>query len=63
MTSAWTNQRPYRPSFVHAFYNWLDRLPIADWLFIVLLFPAVGIAQHLVAWSRGMLSRGNSATT
>ena len=58
MTSARASQRPYRPSFIHAFYNWLDRLPIADWLFIVLLFPAVGIAQHLVAWSRGMLSPG-----
>ena len=58
MTAARAGHRPYRPNFIHAFYSWLDRLPIADWLFIVLLFPAVGIAQHLVAWSRGMLSPG-----
>lgn len=58
MTAVRAGHGPYRPNFIHAFYNWLDRLPIADWLFIVLLFPAVGIAQHLVAWSRGMLSPG-----
>jgi hypothetical protein len=58
VTAAGAGHRPYRPNLIHTFYNWLDRLPIADWLFIVLLFPAVGIAQHLVAWSRGMLSPG-----
>jgi len=58
VTAATVSQRPYRASFIHAFYNWLDRLPIPDWLFIVLLVPAVGIAQHLVAWNRGMLSPG-----
>ena len=58
VTAATAGHRMYRPNFIHAFYNWLDRLPIADWLSIVLLFPAVGIVQHLVAWSRGMLSPG-----
>ncbi len=58
MTADRAGQRPYRPSFIHAFYNLLDRLPTADWLLIVLLFPAVGIAQHLVAWNRAMLSPG-----
>jgi hypothetical protein len=58
VSAAKGNQKPYRPFFIHAFYNWLDRLPIPDWFFLVLLFPAVGIAQHLVAWSRGMLSPG-----
>lgn len=58
MADTKATQRLYRPSFIHAFYRWLDRLPIPDWLFVILLFPAVGIAQHLVAWSRGMLSPG-----
>ena len=58
MTAARAGQRPYRPNAIHAFYDWLDRLPIPDWLFFVLLLPAVGIAQHLVAWGRGLLSPG-----
>jgi hypothetical protein len=58
LTAARVSQRPYRPNFIHAFYGWLDRLPIPDWLFIVLLFPTVGIAQHLVGWGRGLLSPG-----
>jgi len=44
LTIETVRQRPYSPSFIHAFYNWLDRLPIPDWLFLVLLFPAVDYA-------------------
>ncbi len=51
-------QRPYPPNFIHAFYAWLDRLPIPSWLSIVLLVPMVGIAQHLVAWRNGALAPG-----
>jgi hypothetical protein len=46
---------PYRPNFIHAFYGWLDRLPLPDWLMLAILIPLVGLAQHLVAWSRGLL--------
>ena len=58
MTTDTVVERPYRPNFIHAFYAWLDRLPIPAWLFFVLLIPVVGIAQHLVAWSRGLLDPG-----
>lgn len=58
-TSEGESQRPYRPNPIHASYHWMDRLPIPDWLFIFLLFPAIGIAQHLVAWNRGLLSTGD----
>src|SRR4030067_528407 len=51
-------QSPYSPSFIHAFYAWLDRLPIPAWLFLDLLIPINGIAQHLVAWRKGALAPG-----
>ena len=51
-------RRPYPPNFIHAVYAWLDHLPIPAWLFFVLLIPLVGIAQHLVAWSKGALAPG-----
>jgi hypothetical protein len=52
------NRRSYPPSFIHAFYAWLDRLPIPSWLFFGLLIPMIGIAQHLVAWRDGALAQG-----
>jgi hypothetical protein len=36
----------------------LDRLPIPAWLFFVVLFPLVGLAQHLAAWRKGALAPG-----
>ncbi len=50
--------RPYRPNFMHALFDWVDRLPIPAWLTFVLLVPLVGLAQHLVAWGRGLLAVG-----
>ena len=58
VTTDTIGRRPYPPSFIHAFYAWLDRLPIPAWLFLVLLIPIVGIAQHLVAWRKGALAPG-----
>ena len=58
MTTDTVGRRPYSPSFIHAFYSWLDRLPIPAWLLLVLLIPMVGIAQHLVAWRKGALAPG-----
>ena len=58
MTTDTASRRPYPPSFIHAFYAWLDSLPIPAWLFFVLLIPIVGIAQHLVAWRKGALAPG-----
>jgi hypothetical protein len=49
---------PYRPNFIHSFYDWLDRLPIPGWLFLVLLIPIIGLAQHAVGWTRGLLTPG-----
>jgi hypothetical protein len=51
-------KEPYSPNFILAFYNWLDRLPNPDWLFFVLLIPLIGLAQHLVAWNKGLLTPG-----
>jgi hypothetical protein len=51
-------RRPYPPCFIHAFYAWLDRLPIPAWLSLSLLIPIIGVAQHLVAWRKGALAPG-----
>src|SRR4030067_148543 len=58
VTTDTVGRRPYSPSFIHAFYAWLDRLPIPAWLFLGLLIPLVGIAQHLVVWRKGALAPG-----
>lgn len=50
--------KPYRPNFVHLFFDWLDRLPLPAWVSLLILFPVVGLAQHLVAYGRGFLSPG-----
>ncbi len=58
LTANPASRRPYAPHFIHAFYNWLGRLPLPDWLVIVLLILTVGFIQDLVAWRKGLLSQG-----
>jgi len=36
----------------------VDRLPIPNWLLFLLLFLFIGLIQHVVAWSKGMLATG-----
>ena len=50
--------RPYRPFFLHAFMDWLYRLPIPAWLIYALVLPVLGLGQHLYAWNIGALPRG-----
>jgi len=50
--------KPYKPNFLHLLFDWLDRLPLPAWVSVLILFPVVGLAQHLVAYSRGFLSPG-----
>lgn len=58
MSTITLDEKPYQPNFIQAFFNWLDRLPLPSWLSLLLLFPLVGIVQHLVAYSKGMLALG-----
>jgi hypothetical protein len=58
MRTVTLEDKPYQPNFIHALFNWLDRLPMPPWLFILLLFPFVGIVQHLVAYGKGLLAWG-----
>ena len=51
-------RRTYSPSPIHAFYAWLDRLPLPAWLLFLLLLPGIGLAQHIVAWRKGALGPG-----
>jgi hypothetical protein len=50
--------KPYKTNFVHLFIDWLDRLPLPAWVSLLILFPVVGVVQHLVAYGRGFLSPG-----
>ena len=31
--------KPYKPNFVHLFFDWLDRLPLPAWVSVLILFP------------------------
>jgi len=58
MSSPKSEQKPYKPNFVHSLFEWLDRLPLPAWVSVLLLFPVVGLVQHLVAYGRGFLTPG-----
>ncbi|MEJ2757604.1 MAG: hypothetical protein P8046_03890 [Anaerolineales bacterium] len=58
MDSSIVENKPYPPNFIHRLYDLLDRLPLPTWLTLLLLFPLIGIVQHLVAYNRGFLAPG-----
>ena len=58
MNLAQLENKPYKPNFVHSFFDWLDRLQLPAWVSLLILFPVVGLVQHLVAYGRGFLSPG-----
>jgi len=50
--------KPFRPNPIHRFYDWLDRLPIPMWVFYPLILLLFGLTFNFLAWSRGLLPRG-----
>ena len=49
---------PYRPSWIHRFFAWVDRLPVPAWSFYLFLLFIGAAVQHLAAWRMGVLEVG-----
>lgn len=49
---------PYKPSWIHRFFGWVDRLPIPNWIFYLFVLFVGGMIQHLFAWGKGLLETG-----
>lgn len=58
MTKSTAIKLPYKPFFIHALDDLLEKMPIPAWALFTLVFLVVGIAQHLVAWAKGALAPG-----
>jgi hypothetical protein len=50
--------QPFRPSKIHAFYRWVDRLPGPYWLYYVAIVVAAGLLNNAVAWRKQVLATG-----
>ena len=50
--------RPFRPSKIHAFYRWVDRLPGPYWLYYAGIVLAAGLLNNAVAWRERVLAPG-----
>jgi hypothetical protein len=50
--------QPYRPSRIHQFYNWIDRLPGPYWLYYLGVVVIVGLLNHLVARREHVVASG-----
>jgi hypothetical protein len=49
---------PYKPSWIHRFFAWVDRLPVPAWSFYLFILVLGGVIRHLVAWNTGILEQG-----
>ena len=49
---------PYRPSWIHRFFAWIDRLPIPAWIFYLMILFTGGAIQHAYVWGKGILEVG-----
>ena len=50
--------QPFRPSKIHDFYRWVDRLPGPYWLYYAGIVVAAGLLNHAVAWREQVLAPG-----
>ncbi len=48
----------YTPSWIHKFFNWIDRLPGPYWLFYIGIVAITGLLNHIVAWYKHVLDLG-----
>ena len=48
----------YRPSWIHRFFGWVDRLPGPYWLFYVGIMVITGLLNNIVAWYKQVLPLG-----
>jgi hypothetical protein len=49
---------PYKPSMLHRFYAWVDRLPGPYWLYYILLLVFAGLLNHIVGWNENAIPEG-----
>jgi hypothetical protein len=49
---------PFKPSRIHKFMNWIDRLPGPYWLYYLGIIPIAGLLNHIVAWNENVLAFG-----
>ncbi len=54
-TEARTRPRPYAPSWIDRFSDWVERLPLPEWVFYVALGLALILIQVLFLWWDGGL--------
>jgi hypothetical protein len=48
----------YKPAYIHAYFNWLNRLRIPKVAYYLLILVITGLLQNGVAWIKGMLPFG-----
>jgi hypothetical protein len=48
----------YRPSWIHRFFRWVDRLPGPYWLFYIGIMVVTGLLNHIVAWYKHVVPLG-----
>ena len=48
----------YRPSWIHKFFRWVDRLPGPYWLFYIGIVVITGLFNNIVAWYLHVLPLG-----
>jgi hypothetical protein len=49
---------PYKPSWIHTLYRWVDRLPGPYWLFSIAFIVLTGLLNLIVAWKENVLPFG-----
>jgi hypothetical protein len=54
-TTANNKERPYKPSWIDRFTNWVEKLPIREWVFYVGLGFVLILSQLLFLWLDGGL--------
>lgn len=52
------NVRPYPPSWVDRFTDWLNSLPLPNWVLIVLGYTLTALFFHLATWIDGVMDFG-----
>lgn len=53
-----SKERPYKPSWIDRFNNWVEELPIHAWIFYVLFGVVLIVIQFLFLWLEGGLQDG-----
>ena len=52
------NNKPYPPSWVDRFTDWLDSLPVPNWLLIILVYMIAVLSFHIGVWIDGVTPFG-----